>query len=69
VQTIREMLATTQFRNFSFRLLSKNVKIKPNKTIILPVVLTGCETRSFTLGVFENRVLRKIFGHKKAEVT
>jgi hypothetical protein len=45
------------------------------KTIILPVVLYGCETCSLTLrkehrlGVFENRVLRRIFGPKRDEVT
>jgi len=44
------------------------------RTIILPVVLYGCETRSFTfrderrLRVFENRVLRRIFGPKRDEV-
>jgi hypothetical protein len=44
-------------------------------TIILPVVLYGCETWSLTLReerrlrVFENRVLRRVFGHKRAEVT
>jgi hypothetical protein len=44
------------------------------KTIILPVVLYGCETWSLTLReehrlrVFENRVLRRIFGPKKDEV-
>jgi hypothetical protein len=43
--------------------------------IILPVVLYGCETWSLTLKeerrlrVFENRVLRRIFGPKKDEVT
>jgi hypothetical protein len=51
------------------------VKIKINKTIILPVVLYGCETWSLTLReerrlrVFENRVLRRIFGPKRDEVT
>jgi hypothetical protein len=51
----------------SFRLLSKNIKIRIYKTIILPVVLYGCETWSLTLReerrlrVFENRVLRRIF--------
>jgi hypothetical protein len=51
------------------------VKIKIYKTIILPVVLYGCETLSLTLGeehglrVFENRVLRRIFGPKREEVT
>jgi hypothetical protein len=51
------------------------VKIKIYKTTILPVVLYGCETRSLTLReehslrVFENRVLRRIFGLKRDEVT
>jgi hypothetical protein len=55
--------------------LSKNLKIGIYKTIILPVVLYGCETWSLTLrkehrlGVFENRVLRRIFGPKRDEVT
>jgi hypothetical protein len=45
------------------------------KTIILPEVLYGCETWSLTLreehrlGVFENRVLRRIFGPKRDDVT
>jgi hypothetical protein len=49
------------------------VKIKIYKTIILRVVLYGCETWSFTLReehrlrVFENRVLRRIFGPKRDE--
>jgi hypothetical protein len=48
-----------------------NVKIKIYKTIILPVVLYGCETLSLTLReehrlrVFEDRVLRRIFGPKR----
>ena len=52
----------------SSRLLSKNFKIKIYKTIILPVVLYGCETWSLTLReecrlrIFENRILRRIFG-------
>ena len=55
----------------SSRLLSKNLKIKIHKTIILPVVLYGCETWSLTLReesrlrVFENRILRRIFGPKR----
>jgi hypothetical protein len=59
----------------SSRLLSRNVKVKIYKTVILPVVLYGCETWSFTLKeehrlrVFENRVLRRIFGPKRDEVT
>jgi len=58
----------------SSSLLSKNLKIKIYRTIILPVVLYGCETWSLTLKdlrrvrVFENRVLR-IFGPKRDEVT
>jgi hypothetical protein len=59
----------------SSRLLSGDVKVKIYKTIILPVVLYGCETWSLTLReehglrVFENRVLRSIFGPKRDEVT
>jgi hypothetical protein len=51
------------------------VKIKIYKTIILPVVLYGCETLSPTLReehrlrVVENRVLRRIFGPNRDEVT
>ena len=57
------------------RLLSKNLKIKIYRTIILPVVLYGCETWSLTLRkerklrVIENMVLRRIFGHRRDEVT
>jgi hypothetical protein len=53
------------------RLISKNLKIKIFKTVILPVVLCGCEAWSVTLEeehrlrVFENRVLRRIFGPKR----
>jgi hypothetical protein len=59
----------------SSRLLSRNLKVKIYKTIILQVVLYGCETWSLTLreeqrlSVFENRVLRRIFGPKRDEVT
>jgi len=59
----------------SSRLLSKNLKIKIYRTIILPVVFYGCETRSLTLReerrlrLFENRVLRKVFGPKRDEAT
>jgi hypothetical protein len=57
----------------SSRLVSKNLKIKIYKTVILPVVLYECETWSLTsreehrLRVFENRVLRRIFGPKREE--
>ncbi|KAJ4434767.1 hypothetical protein ANN_23338 [Periplaneta americana] len=56
-------------------LLSKNLKVRIYKTVILPVVLYGCETWTLTLReeqrlrVFENKVLRKIFGAKRDEVT
>jgi hypothetical protein len=59
----------------SSRLLAKNIKIRTYKAIILPVVLYGCETWSLTLRekhrqrVFENRVLRRLFGPKRDEVT
>ncbi|KAJ4439558.1 hypothetical protein ANN_07682 [Periplaneta americana] len=55
--------------------LSKNLKVRIYKTVILPVVLYGCETWILTLReeqrlrVFENKVLRKIFGAKRNEVT
>jgi hypothetical protein len=56
-------------------LLSKNLKIKVYRTIILPMALYWCETWSLTLReecrlrVFENRVLRRVFGPKRDEVT
>ena len=56
-------------------MLSKRLKIKIYRTIILPVVLYGCETWSLTLRkerrlrVFENMVLRRVFGPKRGEVT
>jgi hypothetical protein len=52
-------------------LLSKNIKIRIYKTIILPVVLYGCETlrEKQRLRVFENRWLRRIFGPRRDEVT
>ena len=59
----------------SSRLLSKNLKIKIYRTIILPLVLYGCETWLLTLReerkprVFENMVLRRIFGPRRDEVT
>jgi hypothetical protein len=59
----------------SSHLLSENLKIRIYKTIIVPVVLYGCETWPLTLReehrlkVFENRVLKRIFGPKRDEVT
>jgi hypothetical protein len=59
----------------SSSLLSKNLKIKIYRTIILPVVLYGCESWSLALReesrlrVFEDRVLRRVFGPKRDKVT
>ena len=59
----------------SSRLPSKHLNIKIYRTIILPFVLYGCETWSLTLReerklrVFENMVLRRIFGPRRDEVT
>ena len=59
----------------SSRLLSNKLEMKTYKIIMLPVILYGCETWSLTLRedhrlrVFENKVLRKIFGAKRDEIT
>ena len=59
----------------SSSLLSTNIKIKIYRTIIFPVVVYWCETWSLTLKkerrlrVSANRVLRRIFGPKRDEVT
>jgi hypothetical protein len=56
-------------------LLSRNVKVKIHKTMILPVVLYGCETWSLALReehrlrMSENSALRRIFGRKRDEMT
>jgi hypothetical protein len=67
------MLATIQFRTFLFsHLLSKNIK---NRSIIFPVVLCVFETWSLIsreehrVRVFQNRVLRRLFGPKRDKVT
>jgi hypothetical protein len=58
----------------SSHLLSRNVKVKIYRTIIVPVVLYACKTWPLTLReehrlrVFENRVLKRIFGPKRDEV-
>ena len=63
------------FVNWYLNGVSKNLKVKAYRTIILLVVLYECETWSVTLReerglrVFENRVLRRIFGPKRDEVT
>ena len=70
---IRNFLFYSARRSFS--LLSENIKIKINRNIILPLVLYGCKTWSLTLReecmlrVFDNRVLRRIFGPTNDEVT
>jgi hypothetical protein len=63
-------------QNFlSSHLLSRNIKIRVYKTIILLVVIYGCEAWSLTLRgehglrVSENRVLGEIFGPRRDEVT
>ena len=67
------MLAIIQCGILCLPLPSKNLKIY--RTIILPVVLYGCETWSLTLReecrlrLFENRVLKRIFGPMRDEVT
>jgi hypothetical protein len=59
----------------SSSLLSKNLKIKINRIIILPLVLYECETWSLILRevrrlrLFESRLLRRIFGPERDEVT
>jgi hypothetical protein len=59
----------------SSHLLLTHMKIRIYRTINLPVVLYGCRTKPLTLRekrrlrVYENRVLRRIFGPKRAEVT
>jgi hypothetical protein len=65
------MLATIQARTFCLQ--SKDIQIGIYRTIILPVVLYGCETWSLALQeehrlmVFETRVLRRICGPKRVE--
>jgi hypothetical protein len=59
----------------SYSLLSKNIKTNIYRTVIFPYVLYGCETWSPTfreermLRVFENRVLRKVLGFRRDEMT
>ena len=72
-----QLMLITKVQNlFTSSLLSKKLKIKIYRTIILPVVLYGCDNWSLTLReecrlrVFENRVLRRVFvGPKRDEVT
>jgi hypothetical protein len=61
--------------SFVFQTVIQNLKINIYRTIILPVALYVCEAWSMTLReesrlrVFENRVLRRVFGPKRDEVT
>jgi len=67
------MLTIIQFKIFCLPVSFKKLKIKTYKTVIFPVVLCGFEIWSVTLRekhrlmVFENRVLRRIFGAKREE--
>jgi hypothetical protein len=69
------LLAIIRCRIFVFHFAIQKYKNEDIQTIILPVVLYGCETWSPTLleehrlRVFENRVFRRIFGPKRDEVT
>jgi hypothetical protein len=70
------MLATIRSRTFRlFGCCRKNLKIRIYKTITLSVVLYGCEIWSLTLReehrlrVFEYRLLRRMFGPRRDEVT
>ena len=72
---VRECLLLFGTKSFVFQFAIQKLKIKIYRTIILPVFLYGCETWSLTLReerglrVFENRVLRRVFGPKRDEVT
>jgi len=65
------MLDIIGYRIVSSSLLSKNLKIKIYRTIILPIVFYGCETWSLTMRekrrmwMFENRALRRILGLRR----
>jgi hypothetical protein len=66
-----KLISTADENLLASHLLLNNVKVRLYKTIILPVVLYGCETWSLTLReehklkVFENKVLTRIFGPKR----
>jgi hypothetical protein len=68
------MLATIQPRSFCLLVCSLKTKIRICETIIIFVVLYGCETCPVALGqehrlrVFENRLRRRTFGPKRNEV-
>ena len=68
---VRKCLLSFGAESFVLQILSKNLKIKIYRTIILSVVLYGCETWSLTLReerklrVSENMVLKRIFGPRR----
>jgi hypothetical protein len=69
------MLPTIQSKPCVFTSVAKDKKMRIHKTIILPVVLYGCKTWSLTLReehrlrMLDNKVLRRVFGPKRDEVT
>jgi hypothetical protein len=71
----RECLLTFRVESFALQFAIQKYKVAINRTVILHDVLYGCETLFLTISeehklrVFENRVLRKIFGPKKYEVS
>ena len=72
---VGECLLLFGAESFLFQFAIQKVKDHKYRNIILPVVLYGCETWSLKLRderrlrVSENRVLRRVFGHKRDEVT
>ena len=70
----QEIHVIIQSKHLFSRILFENFKIKIYKTITLPVVLYGCEAQSLILQekcrlrVFENRILRRLFGSKRNEI-
>jgi hypothetical protein len=73
---VRERFLSFGTESFVFQFaIQKNIEIKIYRTINSPVILYGCETMPFALKdehrlrVFENRVLRGIFGPKRDDVT
>jgi hypothetical protein len=75
VNEVRECLLSFGAVSFVFQVTIQKFKITTYRIAILFVVLYGCETWSLTLReerrlkVFENRVLRRVFGPKRNEVT
>jgi hypothetical protein len=71
----QECLLSFGAESYFFQVVSKNIKLKICRNIILHVVLYGCETWSLTLReecslrVFDSRVLRRIFGPNRDKVT